>query len=106
MTPAYQEFDLSSLLNQKMDAGIFSKTLFKSDDANITFMEMAAGEELTEHTSRFAATLHFISGRGHMTLGEEHREVCGNQIIHMPPKLSHSLTAKENLRFLIYMHKG
>lgn len=106
MTPEYQNFDLSSLLQQKMDSGIFSKTLFKTDNANITFMEMAPGEELTEHTSRFAATLHFISGSGTMKLGDDTLEVGTNQIVHMPPELRHSLVANENLRFLIYMHKA
>lgn len=106
MTTEYQNFDLSSLMNQKMDSGIFSKTLFKTGDANITFMEMASGEELTEHTSRYAATLHFISGSGTMKLGEDTLEVKTNQIVHMPPELSHSLVADENLRFLIYMHKA
>lgn len=102
----YENVDISELLNQTLNMGIFSKTLIKNEHTQVTYMEMAPGEELTEHTSRYAATLHFLSGNGKMKLGDEMQEVHGHSLIHLPPHLSHTVEAENNLCFMIYMHKS
>ena len=68
-------------------------------------MKMAAGEDLTEHSSRFAATIHFLEGEGKITLGDEVQTIKGESVLYISPNLEHSLIAQKEWSFLLILHK-
>lgn len=85
--------------------GIWSKTFHKSKGLNAVVMHLEAGEDLTEHTSKYEAVIHAIRGEAVITLEDEEVEVEAGAWIHMPAKTAHSVTAKKDFLMLLYILK-
>lgn len=93
------------LVDELPERGIFSQTLLKNDRISVVVMQLAAGEELSEHTSKFSCILHVLQGKGRLQAGEEHRELSQGEVVYMEPHLPHSVTAEGQLVFLLYLLK-
>jgi quercetin dioxygenase-like cupin family protein len=74
---------------------IVSRTLYQTATVRVILFGFAAGQELSEHSTPMVATLHFLTGRATVTLGEERFEVGPGAWAQMPPKLPHSIRAHE-----------
>ncbi|MGM0587629.1 MAG: cupin domain-containing protein [Bacteroidota bacterium] len=104
------EFISVQLKDIKLDevpaGGIYSKTLMKTPHCTQTLMQFGAHEELTEHTSKFAATLHFLKGSGTLILGDEKQNIEEGLLVYMPPKLPHSVHTTEPTDMVLTLLKN
>lgn len=85
--------------------GIVSRPIYKDDHLRIVLFGMAAGEDMTEHTTSMEATIQFISGEADLTLGEECFEVQAGSWAQMKPRLPHSIHAKTDTQFILTLLK-
>lgn len=88
------------------ETGIASHTLFNDDHMKIVLFHFAAGHVMAEHAAPTPVTLHFVAGEATVTLGEETREVEGDAMIHMQPRLTHRIAATTQVTMLLYMLKA
>ena len=93
------------ILEGSPEKGIWSQTFHKTKGMNAVIMRLAAGEDLTEHTSKYEAVIHALSGKATITLGENEVQATAGTWIHMPAKTSHSVTATEDFLMLLYIVK-
>ena len=82
-----------------------SRTVFNDEALKVVAFGFAAGQELFPHTSPMAAVLHFVKGDAELTLGTEKMSAHAGSLVHMPPGLSHGITAKTPVVMLLFMLK-
>lgn len=81
--------------------GILSKELVKNEKLNVTLMCMAAGTELSEHTSTRQGTVFVVEGNGVFNLKGEDIVMAPGVLVHMAADSVHSLKAEENTSFIL-----
>jgi quercetin dioxygenase-like cupin family protein len=102
MTEIYTYFeDLLQQLPEIPEDSVVSRTMLDSPAAKITLFGFAAGQEMTEHTAAYPALLQVLKGQGEITLNGEVHQARPGTLIHMPPKLPHSVRASEPFVFLL-----
>jgi quercetin dioxygenase-like cupin family protein len=82
-------------------AGVLSKVLLKTDRCQYTLFCLAAGTEISEHTSTRNATVYVIEGQGSLTLEGQDIVLEPGVFVVMPAHAPHALRAEENLAFLL-----
>ncbi|HEY7333188.1 MAG TPA: cupin domain-containing protein [Candidatus Limnocylindria bacterium] len=83
--------------------GIHSQTLSKADGVELVLFAMAAGEQLSEHTSARPAIIHVLSGEGQLVVdGDEHRLEAGSWL-RMAPRTAHAIVAGSPMVFALYL---
>ena len=100
---------IANLLEQVPDVpadSIVSRTVYSDDQLKTILFAFAPGQELSEHTAAQTAILHFVQGEAELTLGEDTLTAQAGTWVHMPPHLSHSITAKTTVLMLLLMFKG
>jgi len=85
--------------------GILSRPIFNDDHLRVVLFGLAAGEDMTEHTTSMEATLHFITGEAELTLGEDKYDVQAGSWMQMTPRLPHSIHAKTDTVMLLTLLK-
>jgi quercetin dioxygenase-like cupin family protein len=95
--------DLAALLGDIAAESIISRKILKNDEVHATLFGFAAGQELTEHTASRPAMLHFLSGRGTITLGAESHPAGAGTFVYMPAHLPHSIIAETELQMLLVL---
>lgn len=98
--------NLSDLAPDVPQDSILSRTFYKDDRLSAVYFSFAAGQELSEHTSAFPATLHFLSGRARLTLGDNTTTVEPGAWVQMTPNLPHSVVAETPVTMLLLIHKS
>lgn len=93
-------------LDEVPEGGIYSKTLFKTPHCTQTLMQFGADEELTEHTSKFAALLQFTKGAGTIVTGNEEHDIEPGLVVYMPPNLPHSVHTSEPTDMILTLLRG
>jgi len=83
--------------------GILSKQLFIGESSETTLFLMAAGAEMSEHTSTREANVYVLEGKGTFSLGGEEIAMEPGVIICMEKNAVHSLAAKENTSFILFL---
>jgi len=83
--------------------GILSRTIFKAKEMKAVLFAFDTGQELSEHTSTHAATLHFLQGDATVKLGDEIFEAQCHSWIYMPPNLPHAIVATSPVLMLLIM---
>ena len=83
--------------------GILSKDVLRDDKVNATLFCMAAGTEMSEHTSVKQGFVYVIEGNGIFTLEGEEIEMKPNVFIALNKNAKHSLSAKENTSFMLVL---
>lgn len=81
--------------------GVFSKVLVKGEASNHTLMCMAAGTDISEHTSTREGVVTVLKGRGTFILKGEKIPMEPGVFIYMPKDAPHSLSADEDVGFLL-----
>lgn len=74
--------------------GILSRVLHNDDQVRVVVFGFAPGQELSEHTSKYAAELLILRGDARLKLGEEERDAHAGAWVHMPPQLPHGVLAR------------
>jgi quercetin dioxygenase-like cupin family protein len=98
--------DLAGLVPETSDQTIISKRVHQDDNVTVILFSFAPGEELSEHTSKFPAILHFLAGSAEITLGDEAHTVEAGAWANMPANLPHSILAVTPVTMLLYMLKN
>jgi quercetin dioxygenase-like cupin family protein len=106
MTTSIVHLDLQAELPDIPPDTIVSRTLVNEPGLRCVLFGFAPGQELTEHTSTMAATLHFLAGTAQVTLGDEVHEVGAGALVYMAPNLRHAIHAQEEVVMLLTMAKG
>jgi quercetin dioxygenase-like cupin family protein len=97
-------FSLKELVTYA-DASTVSKVLSRNANGNITLFAFDKGQELSEHTAPFDATVVVVDGRCRITIdGIEHLLEEGQMIV-MPANIPHALMAVERFKMLLIMIK-
>ena len=85
------------------EKGILSKSIVKSEKLDVTLFCMAAGTDISEHTSAKQGYVHVIEGKGVFNLEGKDIEMSEGVFIQMKEGVVHSLKAEENTSFLLVL---
>lgn len=83
------------------ESGILSKVLVKDENCQYTLFCLAAGTEISEHTSTRNATVNVLDGEGILTLEGQDISLQPGVFVVMPANAPHALKAVNNLAFLL-----
>ena len=83
--------------------GIHSQTISKADGVELVLFAMAAGEQLSEHTSARPAIVHVLSGEGELVVAGDAHPLKPGAWLRMAPRTAHAITASRPLAFALYM---
>ncbi len=84
--------------------GVLSKEIIKDKKINVTLFCMAKNTEISEHTSTKSGFVYVVEGNGIFNLEGEEIEMKEGILIHMKKNVVHSLKAKENTSFLLFLY--
>ena len=87
-------------------AGVLSKILVKDNNCQYSLFCLAAGTEISEHTSARNATVNVIEGKGILTLEGKDIVLEPGAFVFMPGKAIHALKASENLAFILTLSEA
>ncbi|MCA1803568.1 MAG: cupin domain-containing protein [Rhodothermaceae bacterium] len=85
------------------ESGILSKVIVKNEKMNITLFSMAAGTEISGHTSTKSGFVYVIEGDGQFNLEGKEIVMSAGTFIYMDANAVHSLKAKENTSFVLVL---
>ncbi len=97
--------NLPGLIKEIPADSIVSRTFYKDDHLNAVLFGFAVGQALSEHTAAQPATIHILSGKALVTLGDETFQMDSGAWIHMPPHMKHSIMAQSQLIMLLLLFK-
>ena len=83
--------------------GIHSQTLSKADGVELVLFAMAAGEQLSEHTSARPAIVHVLAGSGGLTVAGDDHPLGAGSWLRMAARTPHAITARDGLVFALYL---
>ncbi|WP_035992223.1 cupin domain-containing protein [Leptolyngbya sp. KIOST-1] len=87
-------------------SGVLNKVIWKDKTCQYSLFCLAAGTEISEHTSTRNATLQVISGSGTLTLEGHLIALEPGVFIVMAANAPHALEATANLAFLLTLSSG
>jgi quercetin dioxygenase-like cupin family protein len=76
-------------------------TLFRENGLRTMLLHMNAGEQIPEHQTRGAITVHCLKGHASFVAGEECVELNPALLISVAPAISHSLVAQRETLLLV-----
>ena len=102
MNPASSAAGQMVDLNQLHDADDQkTKTIFKSDNVNVTRMFLPAGKRIAEHTARGEITVHCLSGLVDFTVSGKTVQLSAGCMLCLKNREPHSLDAVEDSSLLV-----
>ncbi len=81
--------------------GVSSKVLIKDNNCLYNLLCLAAGSEVSEHSSARNATVNVIEGKGILTLEGKDIVLEPGVFVFMPARALHALKAESNLAFVL-----
>lgn len=81
--------------------GIVSQAVLTTPALRITLFHFAAGQELSEHTSKARALVQILSGTCAFSVGATRHMLNPGDLLHLPPGAPHALTAPESFSMLL-----
>ncbi|MAG45718.1 MAG: cupin [Nanoarchaeota archaeon] len=85
------------------EGGILSKILFKTNKTQVTLFSMAAGTDISEHTSSKEGYVYVLEGKGIFNLEGKEIPMESGRIINMEKDAKHSLNAEKDTSFLLIL---
>jgi quercetin dioxygenase-like cupin family protein len=85
--------------------GIASRVLARTAGGNLTLFAFDAGQELTEHTSPFDASVIVLEGSPALTIDGKELTATPGTIVRMPSSVPHAVRAPEPARMLLVMFR-
>lgn len=98
--------DVRALLGEVGEESIVSRAVYNETDSRAILFGFAPGQELSEHSTPLAATIHILEGSATLTLGGDKMEAGPGTLVHMPPSLPHSVLAHGQVVMLLTMIKN
>ena len=95
--------DLKQLSEGAPEDSIVSRSLYKKGKTNVTLVDFAAGQSLSEHTAAVPAMLHILSGQATISFGDDEYEAHEGSWAYMQPHLPHSIVAKTAVKMLLIL---
>ena len=86
--------------------GTLSRVLYKDDHIRLVVFAFDRGQELTDHTAGVPVTIHVVTGRLAITVGEDEDEIVPGSWTHIPAGLTHALRALEPSVMVLTMLRG
>ena len=86
--------------------GIVSKPLIDTGPLKQVLFAIDAGQDISEHTSPFVATVHVLDGFLRFEVEGRTHEMGPNDWLVMPPNATHSLKALAPVRMLLTLVKA
>ncbi len=86
---------------QNIAHGIVSQAVLTTPTLRLTLMNFAAGQELSEHTSKARALVQILSGTCTFTVGSTTHTLKTGDLLHLPPSESHAVKAPEAFSMLL-----
>lgn len=83
--------------------GIVSKVPFETKNMQVSVFSVAAGQEISEHTSPKAVVVTLISGALNFTVGQAVHHMVAGDFIYLAPNEPHALSACEDSRVQLVM---
>ena len=85
------------------EGSIVSRIIVKREAGNVTLFAFDAGQELSEHTAPYDALVQVVEGEATITIaGRPHRLHAGEMIV-MPARQPHAVTALSRFKMLLTM---
>ena len=84
-----------------VDQGIGSQAVLTTPALRLTLFHFAAGQELSEHTSKARALVQILSGTCAFSTGATLHTLRAGDLLHLPPGAPHALTAPEPFSMLL-----
>jgi quercetin dioxygenase-like cupin family protein len=81
--------------------GIVSRTLVRTERVRVVLFGFSAGQELTEHTSTYEATVQILSGTCEFMLSGKTHQLKAGDFLYMAPNAPHALKATEQFSMLL-----
>jgi quercetin dioxygenase-like cupin family protein len=103
MTDAYDFYPDLAAEASPPKRGIHSQTLSKADGVEVVLFAMAAGEQLSEHTSARPAIVHVLSGEGDLVVAGDSHSLRPGAWLRMAPRTAHAIVATGSLVFALYL---
>jgi quercetin dioxygenase-like cupin family protein len=82
---------------------VVSRVLCKAESGNVTVFAFSAGEELSPHSTPFAAVLQVVEGEAVVTIADKAHRMRGGEIILLPRNINHGIQAATNFKMLLVM---
>jgi len=92
--------DLHSFLSDTVGLGP-TTTLFRENGLRTLLLHLKAGEQIPEHQTRGALTVHCLKGRATFASGDERAELRPELLISLPPQAPHSVLAQQDTVLLL-----
>jgi quercetin dioxygenase-like cupin family protein len=86
--------------------GIVSRTLLNSPEARVVLFGFAAGQELSKHTSSYAALVQVLSGECEFPAAGRMNRMKAGDILYMPAGCVHAVRATQPLSMLLTLFKS
>ncbi len=83
--------------------GIHSQSLSDESGVELVLFAMAAGEQLSEHTAARPAIVHVLAGEGELTVAGDPHLLGPGSWLRMAARTPHSVVARTELVFLLYL---
>jgi quercetin dioxygenase-like cupin family protein len=81
--------------------GIISRAVLTTPTLRLTLFHFAAGQELSEHTSKARALVQVLSGTCSFTFGGAAHRLKAGDLLHLPPGAPHAVIALEAFSMLL-----
>lgn len=81
--------------------GIISRAVLTTPALRLTLFHFAAGQELSEHTSKARALVQILSGTCELSVGKTVHRLKPGDLLHLPPGEPHAVTASEPFSMLL-----
>jgi quercetin dioxygenase-like cupin family protein len=93
---------LTELIEYADDA-VVSKTILDKPVGTVTLFAFDKGQKLSEHTAPYNALVQILDGQARLSIGGKDVQVSAGQIIIMPARVPHAVTANEKFKMLLTM---
>jgi quercetin dioxygenase-like cupin family protein len=81
--------------------GIVSRAVLTTPALRLTLFHFAAGQELSEHTSKARALVQILSGTCQFSVGPTVHTLKPGDLLHLPPGALHAVSAPEDFSMLL-----
>ena len=97
------ESGVCSLLEpvQNVAHGIVSRAVITTPGLRLTLFHFAAGQELSEHTSKARALVQILTGTCKFSVGPTVHTLKPGDVLHLPPGELHAVSAPETFSMLL-----
>ena len=94
--------ELSGLVDYQ-EGAVVSRTVIDKKTGTVTLFAFDRGQGLSEHTAPFDALVYILEGEVQITIAGQAQRLSGGEMLIMPAKEPHALTAVQPFKMLLVM---